>query len=71
MSSLQTVCTGVKDRGPSEDCLDTGVLGKVRALCHGNYSFTVAVSGSIAVADLSRTCNTNKKELNITHTCGK
>ena len=67
----KTVCTGVKDRGPSSDCLDTGVLDKVRGFCHGSYNCSIGVSHNIAVADLSGTCNTNKKELNITHTCGK
>ena len=67
----KTVCTGEKDRGPSSDCLDTGVLDKVRGFCHGSYNCSIGVSHNIAVADLSGTCNTNKKELNITHTCGK
>ena len=67
-ANTKTVCTGVKDRGPSEDCLDTEVLNTARSLCHGNYSCSIAVSGSLA--DLSLNCNTKKKELNITHTCG-
>ena len=66
---VNTVCTGEKDKGPAEDCLDTEVLKKAKSECHGKYTCTIGVSGSLA--DLSLTCNTNKKELNITHTCGK
>ena len=65
----KTVCTGAKDPGPAEDCLNTKVLSKARSLCHGNYSCSIEVSGSLA--DISQSCNTNAKELNTTHTCGK
>ena len=67
-ANTKTVCTGVKDAGPPVDCLDTTVLDQARSACHGNYSCSVGVAGSLA--DLSANCNTNKKELNITHTCG-
>ena len=67
-AKVNTVCTGVKDPGPAADCLDTEVLKKARSECHGRYTCNISVTGSLA--DLSLNCNTNKKELNITHTCG-
>ena len=55
--------------GPEEDCLDTDVIKMIRSKCHGRYSCVLSVSDGLA--DLSLDCSTNKKELSITHTCGK
>ena len=63
------ICTGEKDPAPSEDCLDTDVLTKAQHLCHGKSRCSIGVSGSLA--DLSATCNSNRKELKINYTCGK
>ena len=65
---INTICNGEKDPGPAEDCLDTEVLNKARSECHGSFACKIGVTGSLA--DLSMNCNTNKKELKTTHTCG-
>ena len=62
------VCTGLKDPGPSQDCLDSNVLNEIRTECHSLYSCSHTVAGNLA--DLSATCNTIRKELNVTYTCG-
>ena len=53
---------------PDQDCLDTDVIKMTRSKCHGSYRCGLSFSG---LADLSLDCNTKRKELNITHTCGK
>ena len=63
------LCNGEKNIGPSNDCIDTGVLMNVRAECQGNYRCKIGVTGILA--NLSQDCNTITKELNVTHTCGK
>ena len=63
------MCNGEKDPAPFKDCLDTNVLTKVREACHGKFRCNVSVTGNLA--DLSATCNSNKKELKTNHTCSK
>ena len=45
------------------------MIKMIRSKCHGRYSCVLSVSDGLA--DLSLDCSTNKKELSITHTCGK